>query len=110
MLQSQNKQAGDGFNNYVPGLSSKAQFWWGFFGGWIIVAFRLYLYASVLPINAPWPNLCFKTCVQCGFWLLFPVISGFLSRVCEPHHRLIAVFEGASAPALFLFLAKDFHL
>jgi len=45
-----------------------------------------------------------------GVWLAFPFFSGFIGRICDPHHRLIAVFEGASAPALFFLIAKDFPL
>ena len=96
--------------NFHSGLNPKQQFWWGFFGGVMVVSFRLYLHANSLSENSPWPNPSFKMCIQCGFWLLFPLISGLLSRVCEPHHKLIAVFEGASAPALFMFIVKDTHM
>jgi len=88
-------------------LNGRQQFLWGFFGGWIVVLGRLWFYASSLTPDASWPSIGFKTCLLCGLWLAFPVLSGLVSRVCDPHHRLIAVFEGASAPALFIEIARD---
>src|SRR5664279_3115974 len=82
-------------------LNPKHQFWWGFFGGCMVLAFRLLDYANTLPPEAPWPSAGFRTCILCALWLAFPFIFGLISRVCDPHHPLIAVFEGASAPALF---------
>jgi hypothetical protein len=38
---------------------------------------------------------------------ILPILSGWLTRALGPHHRLIALYEGASAPALFCLLAKD---
>jgi hypothetical protein len=87
-------------------LQPKEQFWWGFFGGCMVLAFRLWAYANSLTPDAPWPNPCFRTFLLCGVWFAFPIVAGLLSRVCDPHHRLIAVFEGASAPALFFFIAS----
>jgi len=89
-------------------LNANCQFWWGFFGGWIVVLGRLWFYASSLTPDAPWPSIGFRTCLLCVFSLAFPIVSGLVSRVCEPHHRLIAVFEGAAAPALFIEIARDF--
>ena len=80
----------------------------GLFGGVIIVIFHFYIYASGLSVGTAWPTACFKNVLLGGFWMLFPLISGLLSRICEPHHRLIAVYEGASAPALFLVMAHAF--
>ena len=76
----------------------------------MIIAFRMLRYANALTPDEPWPSSSFKTCLVCGLWVLFPFVSGFVSRVCEPHHRLIAVFEGASAPALFLVMSEHFPL
>ncbi len=91
-------------------VTPKEQFWWGFVGGCLILGFRLWNYANALPPDAPWPNANFRTCLLSGVWLAFPFFSGFIGRICDPHHRLIAVFEGASAPALFFLIAKDFPL
>ena len=52
----------------------------------------------------------FKPCSLCVFWGLVPILSGFLSLALEPHHPLIAIFEGMSAHALFLTLAKESRL
>jgi hypothetical protein len=76
----------------------------------MIVGFRAWIYANSLSPDAPWPNLSFKTCLLCGLWVGLPLVSGLTSRICDPHHRFIAVFEGASAPALFFTIAKDFPL
>jgi hypothetical protein len=91
-------------------LNAKQQFCWGFFGGCMVLGFRIWIYAKTLPPDAPWPNFGFRTCLFCGLWLGFPFVSGLVSRVCDPHHRLIAVFDGVSAPVLFFVMAKDFPL
>src|SRR6266550_8061394 len=83
----------------VGPLNSNQKFWWGFLGGCIVVLFRLWFYAGELTPDAPWPHFGFRTLLLCGLRFVFPFVSGFVSRACEPHHRLIAVFEGASAPA-----------
>jgi len=75
-------------------LDPKRQFWWGFFGGALMVMFKTWA-------------LNFKTRLLCGLWVLFPVVSGFVSRMCEPHHPLIAVYEGASAPVIFFVMARS---
>jgi len=90
-------------------LTANNQFWWGVVGGGVIIVFRLLTFANSLPLDAPWPDPTFRTCLLSVLWLVFPFVSGFISRVCDPHHPLIAVFEGASAPALFFAIAKDFH-
>lgn len=94
----------------APALTPKQQFWWGFLGGCLVLAFRVWTYANGLASNAPCPDLNFRTCLLGAVWIAFPFMSGLLSRVCEPHHPLIAVFEGVSAPALFSFIASDFPL
>jgi hypothetical protein len=94
----------------VGRLNAVCQFWWGFFGGFMVFAFRVWIYANALAPDTPWPNACFRTCLLCGVWFAFPFISGLVGRVCDPHYRLLAVFEGASAPALFLAIARDFPL
>lgn len=86
------------------------QFSWGLFGGCIMVGYRVYAFAIKLTDDSPWPRLTFKKCLLLGWWVGFPIVSGFLSMVCDPHSPLMAVFEGASAPALFLLLAKDFRV
>jgi hypothetical protein len=85
-------------------------FWFGSVGGCFIVAFKLWFYVNNLPSTAPWPRWTFKTAVCLTLAMVFPMAAGFLSLVCEPHQKLIAVFEGASAPALFLLLAEHFHI
>jgi hypothetical protein len=111
-LQPQNyveqpkKMTGEGI---FGGLTPKAQFWYGLVGGWFIILYHIHAYANSLTAISPFPPLCFKSCLQCLFWLCLPTLSGLLSRICEPHHRLVAVFEGASLPTLFLFIAKDFQ-
>src|SRR6266487_1628226 len=89
-------------------LTSKEQFRWGCFGGVLILIFKVWTYANTLPADSPWPSLSFRTCLICGVWLVFPLLSGLMARICDPHHRFIATFDGASAPALFLLIAKDF--
>src|SRR6266516_601752 len=91
-------------------LTTKQQFWLGCVGGGLVVLFRLWSFANALSPDAPWPGLTFRNCLLCFLWLLFPLVSGFISRVCDPRHPLIAVFEGASAPALFFAIAKAFQL
>jgi hypothetical protein len=91
-------------------LDARQQFRWGALGGCIIVFYRLWFYANKFPADAPWPHPSFKTCLLCGLWVALPLLSGLVSRACDPHHRLIAVFDGASAPALFIAMAKDFPL
>jgi hypothetical protein len=94
-----------------PGLlSSKQQFWWGFAGGCLVLLFRLWVYANALAPDNAWPNASFRTCLLFAVWGAFPFASGLVSRICDPHHRFIAVFEGASGPALFFMVAKDFPL
>lgn len=90
-------------------VTAKQRFWWGVLGGAIVIVFRLLTFANSLPMDAPWPDPTFRNCLLCLLWLIFPFVSGVISRVCDPHHPLIAVFEGASAPALFFAIAKDFH-
>jgi hypothetical protein len=90
-------------------LTAQQQFWWGFFGGCMIITFRLWFYAlSLLPGTVP--DISFRNCLVVGLSVAFPIISGFVSSICEPHSRLLAVYEGAAGPALFLFMAKDFPL
>jgi hypothetical protein len=90
----------------IAEFGSWIQFWWGFFGGFIVVAYRLYAYVTRLADNAPWPHLKFKTCLLLGWWLVFPVCSGFLSIVCEPHAPLIAVFEGRLRLHCFYYMQR----
>jgi len=106
---------GVGFPKGIESLSHLAaalswQFLWGLFGGCIMAGYRVYAYAIKLTDDSPWPRLTFKKCLLLGWWGFFPIASGFLSVVCDPHSPLMAVFEGASAPALFLLLAKDFRV
>jgi hypothetical protein len=63
-----------------------------------------------LPPDAHWPNASFKTCLLCGVWFVFPFVSGLVSRTLKPHQPLMAIYEGASAPALLFMIAKDFPL
>jgi len=86
------------------------QFFWGFFGGCILVGYRLYAYAIKLTDDTPWPRCTFKSFLLLGWWGFFLIVSGFVSVVCEPHSPLMAVFEGVSTPALFLLVAKDFRV
>jgi hypothetical protein len=88
-------------------LNPEQQYWWGCLGSFIIMAFKGFEYGLELKRDALWPDLSFRTCLLCGFWLVFPFVSGAVSLALEPHHRLIALFEGASAPALFFFVAKE---
>ncbi len=74
----------------------------------MVLAFKVWAYASSLPPDAPWPNTNFRTCLLCISWFLVPFISGLVSRTCDPHHRFIAAFEGISASILFSVIAKDF--
>ena len=59
-------------------LNSREQFWWGVVGGAIIVFYRVYAFANFLPDGSPVPNVCFKTCLQCGsgFVCLFFRVRG----------------------------------
>jgi len=98
----------DRFSHFAAMLTW--QFLWGLFGGCIMVGYRVYTFAIKLTDDSPWPRLTFKKCLLFAWWAGFPITSGFLSMVCEPHSPLMAVFEGASAPALFLLLAKDFRV
>ena len=96
------------FANHQGSLDPKKQFWWGYLGGCIILGFKVWSYANTLAPNASCPNASFKTCLLCVLGFAFPIVSGFISRVCDPNHPLIAVFEGTSVPVLFLLIAKDF--
>jgi len=100
-------KSADGFRKEA-GLTPKEQFWWGLFGGCMIVAFKAFFYASALSEYTPWPCFCFKHFILCAVWFTLPLTSGLVSRVCEPHHSLIAVFEGASAPMFFMVIAQHF--
>ena len=75
-----------------------------------MLLFRLWVYANALAPDNAWPNASFRTCLLFAVWGAFPFASGLVSRVCDPHHRFIAVFDGASGPALFFMVAKDFPL
>jgi hypothetical protein len=94
----------------VSQVNANQQFWWGLLGGCTVALWRLWFYASDLTPDAPWPHASFRTCLFCFLWFALPFVSGLLSRVCEPRHRLMAVFEGATAPALFIAVARDFPL
>jgi hypothetical protein len=88
-------------------LSPWQRFGWGFLGGLIIVVFRLLAYAHGLPEDVRWGLLLApKHLLVAGCWCAFPFFSGWLSFACEAHHRFIALYEGASLPALFLVIAK----
>lgn len=89
-------------------MNEKERFAWGFFGGFMVVFFRTYLFACLHGASA-WQVSPVQTVLICVFWLLFPIVSGFLSIACEPHTRLHAIYEGASAPAIFLIVAEAFH-
>jgi hypothetical protein len=91
-------------------LGPKQQFWWGFFGGCMVLLFRVWTFANASAPDIPYPNPCFRTILLCALWLAFPFVSGLVSRLFEPHSRLHAVIEGAAAPALILAIAKDFPL
>jgi hypothetical protein len=110
MAEQLNVGAGCWQAHAEPPLTPRQQYWWGALGGLVILVYRLWFFAKNLPPDAPWPNPTFRIFLVCGLWVVLPFISGFISRICHPHHRLIAVFEGASAPALFIAMAKDFPL
>jgi hypothetical protein len=93
--------------SHVTPINPKCQFWWGFFGGAMLMFFRGVVYVMSLPADSPWPTLNFRTCMVFIFAIVVPIISGLMSRLCEPHNRFLAAFEGASAPAIFLLMAKD---
>jgi hypothetical protein len=75
-----------------------------------VLLFRLWLYANSLAPNDAWPTPNYRLCLLCAVWGAFPFASGLVSRICDPHHPFLAVFEGASGPALFLMVARDFPL
>jgi hypothetical protein len=110
MAELKLNQAGGHGAPCLSHLTSNQQFWWGALGGFIIVAFKLWFYTQTLTPDAPWPRVTFRTFLLTAFSVLFPLAAGFLSRACNPAYPLMAVFEGASTPALFLLLAKDLHL
>ena len=91
-------------------LDAKQQFWWGFFGGFMVLLFKIWTFANVSAPDMPYPNGSFRTLLLSGVWLVFPFVSGLVSRVFEPHSRLHAGIEGAAAPTLFLAIARDFPL
>ena len=91
-------------------LTPRQQFWWGTLGGLVILFLKALDYAKSLPLDAPWPTWGFKSCLLGIVWIAFPFVSGSLSRMKDPHHRLIAAFEGASVSALFIVLAHDIPL
>jgi hypothetical protein len=91
-------------------LDAKQQFWWGFFGGFMVLLFKIWTFAKVSAPDMPYPNGSFRTLLLSGVWFVFPFVSGLVSRVFEPHSRLHAVIEGAAAPTLFLAIARDFPL
>jgi len=91
-------------------LSGKQKFLWGFFGGVLVSFFRLWIWINHLPTDAGCPHFGFRQILLCCVWICFPFISGLISRILEPNDRLHAVFEGASAPALFLLIAQSFPL
>src|SRR5437764_11154350 len=48
-----------------PGrLTPREQFWWGLFGGCLILGFRAWSYSRSLPFEAPWPSASFRMCVS----------------------------------------------
>jgi len=75
----------------------------------MLLLFRLWSYANGLSADAHCA-LNFRACILCVVWVVLPFVSGFVSRTCDPHHRLLAVFEGMSAPALFFEVATHFPL
>jgi hypothetical protein len=91
----------------VPSLNPAKQVWWGFLGGCLVLGFRLWIYANALSAESAWPSVTFRTLLLFLLWCAFPFVSGLISRALDPHHRLHAIFEGASAPALFFAIAKD---
>jgi len=103
-------QLDDAKASFQASLSPRQQFWWGFFGGFMLLMFRIWTFANISPPEAPYPNACFRTLLLTGVWLAFPFVSGLVSRAFEPHSRLHAIIEGAAAPTLFLAIAKDFPL
>jgi hypothetical protein len=91
-------------------LAPSQQFWWGFLGGLLVLGFRTWVYVKSLPAGGPSPPADFRTCALCCLAIAFPFASGLVSRALGPHHRLNALFEGASAPAMFFLAARDFPL
>src|ERR1022692_2992922 len=89
----------------VP-LSPEQQFLWGVLGGFVVLAFKMLAYANRISPATCWPHLSFRSFLLCAVWLALLGVSGLLCIALEPHQRLIAVFEGASAPALFYFIAS----
>ena len=96
--------------SFQVSLDPRQQFWWGFFGGCMVLAFRAWNYANRLTPEAPWPNPCFRTCLLGVLWFVLPFVSGATSRVFDPQSRLHAAIEGAIAPTLFWLIAQHFPL
>jgi hypothetical protein len=91
-------------------LNPRRQFWWGFFGGALIPFFQAGMFAHGWASGAAGPGAAFPTCLVCVVWIALPFASGGLTRALNPQTRLHAIFEGITAPAVFVLLAQHFHL
>jgi len=91
-------------------LTAREQFWWGFFGGCLLLGFRVWTLVANLPKTARRPHFNFRNTLIVFLGICFVIASGLMSQILDPHYPLMAVFEGASGLTIFLLLSKEFQL
>jgi hypothetical protein len=88
-------------------LTPQEQWLYGLFGGGLIALSQFILYAFNLP-NDACPPRGYKCWMMIIAWALFVLSAGLITYICDPHIKFVAVYEGASTPALFFLVAHHY--
>jgi|ERR1051326_3531054 hypothetical protein len=83
------------------------QFLWGCLGGVVLVGSQFLIFIAKRSEAAVLAGITREQALLAS--LVIIAMSGIISRACSPHHRFVALWEGASGPALFILVAKELH-
>ena len=97
----------DTCGQFIPHLDDSLQFWWGFFGGILVVFFTFLIAianrrrtekAKRAPVDC-WDFLFFV------LWLGLPVLTGFAAQMVDATTKGMAAFDGLGTATMFYYAA-----
>lgn len=89
-------------------MTALEQFVYGMGGGGLVAFSNLLAYARAVPPDDPAPGR-YKILITVAAWVAYVLSAGFAAHLCEPHHMLLAAYEGAALPALFFTMRHHYQ-